>query len=329
MTLRKPIFILTIAVLILFSLVVLRRIWKQPPSPTSGTLSGQQQTYQHGDWRESITVDGRERTYLLHIPTKFDPDQRRSLVVVLHGTFGTGDKVEGQTGFSELADKEGFIVVYPDALANWNDGRGTSDAAKKGVDDISFIKNLVFELQRKLPVDESRIYAAGVSSGGIMTYRLGCETSLFAAIAPVIANIAESIANTCNPVPTALIAINGVEDPFVPFNGGECCKTPRGGGEGGKVISNQKSLEIFAQSNVCSLSPKKEMLPVLVEDGTSVEKKTYASCKDEKDIIAYAIHGGGHAWPPNPPQAPRMTGASSQNIDATQVIWEFFEGQAK
>src|SRR3989338_11316314 len=134
---RQSLIISAIVVLALLSLVVVRRNMRErlqiPPTngnqttneaqsnqPTPTTTSGSNNannsttnkppssllpsTYKPGDYKESITVDGRERMYLLHVPTKFDPDQRRSLVVVLHGTLGTGDKVEGQTGFSELAD---------------------------------------------------------------------------------------------------------------------------------------------------------------------------------------------------------------------------------
>jgi len=283
------------------------------------------------DPQHSLMVDGRERTYLLHRPAGYDPQRRYPLVVVLHGTFGTGEKVSGQTGFSLYADREQFIVVYPDALGNWNDGRGTSASATQGIDDASFINALVAELSGTLSVDASRVYATGVSSGGIMAYRLGCEASaLFAAIAPVIANVAEPIAEHCAPsAPVALVTVNGAEDPFVPFNGGECCRTKRGGGEGGRVVSHEASVGIFAKRNGCDLSPQKDTLPAQVQDGTTVEKWTYPSCAGRNEVVSYIIHGGGHAWPPNPPQAPRMTGVSSQNLDATQVIWEFFKTHPK
>lgn len=300
-----------------------RRRARRAPASHSGSATSS---------REALTVDGRARTYLVHLPTGYPHSQPAyPVVVVLHGTLGTGEKVSGQTRFSELADREGFVVVYPDAVANWSDGRGTSDAERAGVNDVAFFKALVAELLSRYRLDAKRIYVTGVSSGGIMAYRLGCEAAeLFAALAPVIANVAEPLAGRCAPSKAVpLMAINGASDPLVPFEGGICCKTPRGGGEGGAVLSTQGSLAIFARKNGCEATPIRERLPVLVNDGTEVEKRTYPGCESGAEVVSYAIVGGGHAWPPNPPQAPKLAGLSSKNIDATDVIWEFFKNHPK
>ncbi|MCI0749309.1 MAG: hypothetical protein L0Y32_02025 [Nevskiales bacterium] len=292
-------------------------------------------TVETGDRVGTITVDGHKRTYRLHRPGGLDPRQRYPLVMVLHGTLGTGKKVSEQTGFSAYADRERFFVVYPDAIGNWNDGRATSKSAAQGIDDVSFITALVLELSGTLSVDPSRVYVTGVSSGGIMTYRLGCEAStLFAALAPVIANVAEPVAGRCAPAtPIALVTVNGLEDPLVPFNGGDCCKTGRGSGEGGRVASHEASVSFFARRNGCSLSPGKEHLPALVQDGTSAERWTYPSCREGGEVISYVVKGGGHAWFSRS-SAPRLmgqnlTGRASQNLDTTQVVWEFFRAHSR
>jgi len=281
-----------------------------------------------GDSRGSITIDGRERTYLLHRPAGEDPAKQYPLVMVFHGGHGAGAKIAKQTGFSGYADREGFIAVYPDGIEhNWSDGRGTTDAERLGVDDVKFVKALLARLQKELSIDEKRIYVTGPSNGGIFTYRLGCEMAdVFAAIAPVIGNLAEPLGMACAPQEAvSVLAINGDADPFIPIQGGECCKR----GDGGRLLSTKDSLNFFVKKNGCSGTPVREMLPAPVDDGTTLERHTYPACGYHTDVVWYVIHGGGHAWPPKPPQAPRISGPSSKNIDATSVIWQFFKAHPK
>lgn len=153
-------------------------------------------------------------------------------------------------GFDDYADERGFLVVYPDAYngMRWNDGRGTLESSVEGVDDVAFILAMIDDMTDKVAVDEAQIFVTGASNGGMMTYRLGCETAgVFAGIAPVIGNIPEPIAAACQPSPSlAFLSINGDTDPYVPLNGGEVCAEVERGCEGGRVISAQESWELFA-----------------------------------------------------------------------------------
>ena len=290
--------------------------------------------YSPGDYRESITIDGRERTYFLHILQGFQQEKGYPLVIALHGGEGTGEKFASQTKFSTKADKEGFIVVYPDGIDNgWADGRGKTEAEKQGVNDVKFIRELVSHLRSKLPINNEKIYATGVSNGGMMTYRLGCDAAdIFAAIGPDIANLPEPMKDKCKPAnPIPLVAINGLADPLIPYEGGECCGREGSllGGQGGVVLSTIETLKIFAQANKCATAYTAQTLPIIVDDGTSVEKRTYNNCPAGKEVISYVVSGMGHVWPPNPAEAPRISGPTSNNINATDVMWEFFKGHAK
>ena len=285
-------------------------------------------TLRPGDSRETVIVNGRERTYLLHLPTGYSSAKWYPLVLLFHGGSGSGQKIAGQTGFREYADREGFLLACPDGIEhNWSDGRGTTDAERLGVDDLAFVRALLAQVQRRWSVDAARIYAAGPSNGGIFTYRLGCEMAdVFAAIAPVIGNLAEPLATTCAPsAPLSVLAINGSSDSLIPIQGGECCKR----GDGGRLLSTESSLEIFLHTNGCATTPARAVLPTRVEDGTRVERYTYPGCAHQTEVIWYLVHGMGHGWPPKPPQAKRFAGPTSQNLDATQVIWEFFKRHAK
>jgi polyhydroxybutyrate depolymerase len=288
-----------------------------------------------GNHNLSMTVDSLERTYILHVPPA--TSEPLPLIIVLHGTYGTGRKMQVGLGFDPYADQRGFYVAYPDAYqkpgeretARWNDGRGTLESSLAGIDDVKFLVDMVDDIAAQVPLDKSRVFVTGASNGGMMTYRLGCETSgVFAGIAPVIGNIPEPIFDSCNPsAPLNVLAINGDADPFVPFNGGEVCgETPSIFCEGGFVQSQPESLAKFAAANRCELAPQSVTLPNVVDDGTSIEEQTYANCADGAQVKAYIIHNGGHTWPPRESQV-EAGGQATGNLDATAQIVDFFLGQ--
>lgn len=259
--------------------------------------------YASGDYRESLTVDGRKRSYLLHIPKNYSDKKRYPLVLVFHGGAGTGEKVSRQTGFTKYADKEGFIAVYPDGIEyNWNDGRGTTDAERLGVNDVKFVRTLIEHLKtaKGLAIDSNRIYATGVSNGAIFSHRLGCEMSdVFAAIGPVIGSMATNMISRCNPSePISVVAIQGTGDPFISIKGGEVKHKRLGIGDGGLVESADKTMRFWTAKNGCEDSPKKVRLPVIIDDRTEVEKISYSQCKNKSAVVYYIVKGMGHIWPP-------------------------------
>lgn len=283
-----------------------------------------------------MTVDGRERTYILHVPSAAQDSQPLPLIVVLHGSYGTGRKMQLALGFDSYADAYGFYVAYPDAYqtpgenetARWNDGRGTLESSDQDIDDVAFLTGMVSEIGSLVAVDRSQVFVTGASNGGIMSYRLGCETSgVFTGIAPVIANIAEPIYGTCQPQPAIkFLAINGDADTFIPFEGGEVCSdVSRLFCEGGFVRSFSESVGRFAVANGCAASPQITILPMVIEDGTFVEEQRYTNCASGASVSGYIIHNGGHTWPPLKGQLDG-SGQPTGNLDATELIVKFFLG---
>ncbi len=281
-----------------------------------------------------FTADGLARHYILVTPKRPGPEPL-PLIIVLHGTYGTGAKME-LVGFNDLVERYRFAVAYPDAAGplhsrrtwRWNDGRGTLESSKKGVDDVSFMRHLVDDIGRRMNLDRRRVFIAGASNGGIMAYRIGCEAAdLVAGIAPVIGDVAVSVAPGCKPSrPISVLAINGVDDPIMPFAGGTVCRdTLPAFCERGEVIGAEASLARFARAAGCAPAPSRAMLPPKVADGTTVEKLTYPSCAPGTRVGAYWLHGAGHAWPPMPGQlGERRGGHPSHNLDATEAIVRFF-----
>jgi polyhydroxybutyrate depolymerase len=283
-----------------------------------------------------IRVDGLERRYRLHVPAVHDSPA--PLILAFHGGGNTPKQMEKMTGLSALADREGFIVAYPEGVKDfWNDGRGTMRSAKSGVDDVAFTRAVIEDIQRRATIDTSRIYATGISNGGILTNRLGCAMAdTFAAIGPVVATLASNVAQQCRPSePIGVIGIISVDDPRIPFAGGETGGSTHEG-VGGQVEGGRATEELWAKVDGCNLSPAVVAIPARVDDGTSVAKRAYSECKNGTAVVWYEISGGGHRWPPYHPHSARAAkkitatfGKSSQNIDATAVLWEFFKTQRK
>ena len=159
-------------------------------------------TYTPGNHHETLTVDERERVYIVHVPPQVEENSPLPLIIVLHGSYGSGRKMQLGLGFDELADERGFLVAYPDAFdgMRWNDGRGTLASSDEGVDDVAFIRAMVAAIESKAAVDTSRIFVTGASNGGMMAYGWGCEAAaVLAGMAQVIGNLPEPADDSCSP----------------------------------------------------------------------------------------------------------------------------------
>ena len=166
-----------------------------------------------GTTAHSITVAGRERTYALHLPRAVATGTALPLVLVFHGGGGEGKQMPALTGMNAIADREGFVAAYPDGIdRNWNDGRYSQAITTQrfNLDDVGFVAALIDELAATLPIDRSRVFATGISNGGMFSQRLGCELAdKVAAIAPVAGSLPELLAPNCAPIPPAA----GPDDP--------------------------------------------------------------------------------------------------------------------
>jgi polyhydroxybutyrate depolymerase len=268
------------------------------------------------------------RTYLLYTPGSYNKDRPAALIVALHGAHGDAKKTAARTDFNEIADREGFLVLYPEGISHhWNDGRSTTPSK---ADDVGFITSLIDHIAKQRNIDSKRVYVTGLSNGGIMTQRLACEApDRFAAFAAVIANMPlelEAVCKTSPPVPIMLI--NGKADPLMPWVGGEI-KQGRflGSGGGGAILSAEKTARFWADKDRCSKSFEHENLPDRdPNDGTRIEKFIYTGCKDGTEVILFGVEGGGHTWPGSKikPFA-RISGKVSQDMNASEVMWVFFK----
>ncbi|MBI3724659.1 phospholipase [bacterium] len=277
-----------------------------------------------------LTFAGIERTYVLHSPQR-DRTKPAPLVIALHGGSGTGHGMPKLTkhGLDDLADRDGWVIVYPDGVSkNWNDGRKSehNEPAKKGINDVAFISALVDELVTKENLDRKRVYATGISNGGFMSQRLARDLSgKIAAIAPIAANLhmQEDVASVPSRA-VSVLAINGDKDPLVPWEGGEVHFL---GTKRGNCRSVRETIDWWVNVDGCSKEPVvTEEADRDPNDGTRVRREVHGGGRDGTEVVLLAIEGGGHTWPGGHQYAPEMlVGKTCRDIDANEVMWEFFK----
>ncbi|WP_328351502.1 polyhydroxybutyrate depolymerase [Mycobacterium sp. NBC_00419] len=254
-----------------------------------------------GATAHTITVGGVDRSYRLYLPAGLPP--AAPLVVMLHGGFGSAAQAERTYGWNDLADSAKFVVAYPDGLGRaWNAGTAgppTSDSAgnccgrssRDDVDDVGFITAAVRDIAGNIAIDPSRIYATGISNGGMMAYKLACNTAVFAAIGP---DSATQLDSCPAPSPTSVVHIHGTADPVVRYGGQP--------GQGFARIDGPAVPEVNAfWRGIDRCAP-----PVMTVDGALTTSA--ADCPDRRSVELITVAGGGHEWP----------------AFATQMIWDFF-----
>ncbi len=302
------------------------------------------------------------RPYSLHIPANYNPANSYPVVLAIHGGGGSSDAMAKLTCpagdpndpncLNKMADRRGLVIVYPNGTPNpnprlaklrtWNAGGGDKGfscvsgvACKNKVDDIGYFKALLADLENTVNVDQNRVYATGISNGAAMCQRLACELSdKIAAIAPVSGGNQFSTVANCNPSrPVPVLEIHGTADPGWPYDGGENAKSLWNyiGATPGKFISIPQTVADWVKRNGCNYSEAKdEALPVIVNDDTTVTKTSYPACKNGADVVFYKIENGGHTWPEGWQYFPvSMVGITSRNLNANEVILDFFQDHPK
>ncbi len=278
-----------------------------------------------GDHERLLQIDNVHRSYVVHVPPRYDPKVAIPVVLALHGAATNGRMMAAYSGLSKKADEAGFAVVYPNGtgeagiLLTWNSGGSRRTSGTSTADDVGFLRKVLDDLQTCLTVDSKRVYATGMSNGGMMCYRLASEMSdRIAAIAPVAGTIAIDNYHPQRPVP--VIHFHGTADKLVPFAGPQS-DTPT------KVLgfkSVPETIRILVRSNDCAADPQTTELPDRAHDGTRVTRKVYPAKKGGAEIVLYVIDGGGHTWPGRQPPV-RFIGKSTEQISSNDLIWEFFE----
>ncbi|MDI6695231.1 MAG: PHB depolymerase family esterase [Anaerolineales bacterium] len=285
----------------------------QPPNLPAGKIT------------RTLTHDGRERSYILYVPASLDGGQPLPLVFVFHGGSGNAQNAVHMTEFNQVADQNGFLAVYPngtgrlgsDKLLTWNGGDCCAYAQENNVDDVGFVRAIVADLQTLTAIDPKRIYATGMSNGGILSHRLGCEAAdLFAAIAPVAGTLNFSPCNASQPV--SVLMFHGTADQHLPYDGGVGSESL----VGVDFASVQETVDLWTTFNGCNPQPQTDSF-------ADIQHRVWSGCWEGTAVELYTILGGGHAWPGGNSSGRAGADQPTQSISASQLIWEFFAAHPK
>lgn len=285
-----------------------------------------------GDYDIRLEYGGLTRTALLHVPPH-DNSATLPLMINYHGGGGHARGQQDYTSMNRHADQHGYIVVYPNGtgrwqtrLLTWNAGSCCGSAARNQVDDVGFSLQLIDYLAERLPVDHSRVYATGLSNGGMMAYRLAVEAGdRIAAIAPVAGGMVVDPFSPVRALP--ILHIHSVDDPRALYHGGLGPRFP---------LTNQRVnhpdidtvINQWAHYEQCSATPvrveNRSGDKKRAEAGHSATLERYENCQGNSVIALWKLRGPGHVWPGGQRNyMKRLLGASSSVIDANDEIWKF------
>ena len=274
----------------------------------------------------NITFDGVARNFIVYLPSGYNNSGKMPLIFAIHGGSGTPEGMINIANFKTIADRDKVVLVYPEGVQkNWNDGRPTAPN-QLGINDVGFFNQMCDYMINNYSVDAKKIYATGISNGGFMSTRLGCELSnRIAAIAVNAATIeATTIAPNCKPNrPVPALYIHGTTDPLVPFLGGQITA---GGTAGGTILSHFQAIDKWVTINGCNPTPTVTDLPDIANDGTTIKQRVYSGGANGSEVVSYVITNGGHTWPQGYQYLSEFViGKTSQDMNACEVIWTFFK----
>ncbi|QEH31906.1 Esterase PHB depolymerase [Aquisphaera giovannonii] len=275
-----------------------------------------------GDHFLELTAGGRPRSYLVHVPPGYDASRPTPLVLVFHSAMMNAPMMARYCGLNRKADEAGFLVAYGNGtgttplLLYWDAGGVRGQAS----DDVGYTAALLDDLATRANVDPRRVYAAGMSNGAMMCYRLAAELSgRIAAIATVSGTMAIDECRPKRPVP--VIHFHGTRDSIVPTAGADAKLIGPT-----RFLSLEDTVAAWLRANGCPPVPaESSLLPDAVPaDGTRVRRRAFGPGRDGSEVVLYLIENGGHTWP-GADVRNKFLGLTTRDISANDLIWEFFQ----
>ncbi|MDD2832481.1 MAG: PHB depolymerase family esterase [Methylotenera sp.] len=301
----------------------LRELWQQQQAEKKAEKQQQvNSALNAGTYTFTLEHSNIKRKYMLHIPQNHQAQSSAPLVISLHGG-GSNMRYQATDDYYGIISKSesaGFIAVFPNGysrsdsgkLATWNAGICCGLARDKQIDDVDFIRKVIDDVKTRVNIDAQRIYANGMSNGGMMAYRLACEMpDTIRAIASVTGTDGTQ---TCpHSKPISVLHIHALDDDRVLFNGGS--------GSHSSTHANFSSvpdtIAKWVRGNGCNPTPQR----ILQDAGAYCD--VYNACQQNTQVKLCVTETGGHAWPGG--KKVRGSTPGSTAINATDLIWDFYE----
>jgi polyhydroxybutyrate depolymerase len=263
----------------------------------------------------SIVSSGLERTYLVHVPPRYDAAKPTPLVLSFHGAGLWGVAQRDMSRWDDVSDDEGFIVVYPTALASGGVRVWHVDAGNRAGRDNRFVSDLIDTLRAKYNIDTTRIYANGLSNGGGMSFGLSCALSDRIAAVGLVGSAQTEPWHSCSDSSAVpMINFHGTSDRFAAYRGGTSWVLPHQRAFPSQLVWTAN----WARRNGCAQRPVDSVI------ARDVTRRSYVHCARNADVVLYTIIDGGHTWPGGGPHPGWFVGRMTNSIEASRLMWRFF-----
>jgi polyhydroxybutyrate depolymerase len=261
---------------------------------------------------QTFKIDGRTREYYLYTPENIK--EGAPLVLVLHGYGGTAMGIRKYSGMDQIADKNGFVVCYPQA----NSGKGGNRAWNVGysnyeVDDVKFLTSLIKHLQKENNLSTNNTFCTGMSNGGDMTILLACKRpDMLAAVAPVVGclmNWVYEAGKSSSPIP--IFMTNGTNDRTTLWKGEKEYEAKPIKG----YMSTPDMVKFWVKKNEAKKVSEETLPNNDTSDGSEIKVEKWSDSTNKHPVWLYSLVGGGHDWP----------GAyGNKDVVISDEIWNFF-----
>jgi polyhydroxybutyrate depolymerase len=292
-------------------------------------------------WAQTqLLFEEQARTYVVYVPSTYNPAEPMPLALLLHGRFGSGAGTAQYTRLNRVAEEHGFIAVYPDGLQNpgaelavdtgWNYMRGTPFAPDQEPDDSAFLRDLIADLSIDLSIDPQRIYVAGFSNGGMMAHHLACDDpTQYAAFGSVAGSAYLGMETVCQQeTRVSMLIIHGTDDDNVRWEGLQ------------DIINNQlvyviypveATFQYWVAHDGCDPDTLAAAdVPATGQSPSSSVRILTLDCPGEADVTLYGVIGGGHNWPGAAADSEEAVAQRiNMDIDAGEALWEFFQAHTR
>lgn len=272
--------------------------------------------------KKEVVEAGRTRSYTLHVPANYTNTTEVGLLFLFPADAETGRDFLKETNFLSFTDKEGVIVVVPDAYSEgmkWNNGVTKTD----GPDDLLFIKLLLEKMKDNFKIDSNKVFVAGKGTGGIMAFQVAASMSdQIAAVGVFGASAGYRLQDGAKPLiittpanPVSVFAIHGMRDDNIPYGDGGIARSALAG-----FMTFGETESYWKEAIGCG-----DNLQVKQSKHEHLLKHTWIGCKNNTELQTISIWTGTSTWPDG---TAKLKGYSV-DTPATQVIWEFLINHPK